>query len=303
MYNMCFTGCGCHHCRLNTPVKSYELDLPQFSKVRFVKFENPPYYLTESTEPDAGDTPSPPPSSKVESPASSTPSTVPGTDEEARRMASEKYQQHLAENISAAGKALTVTPESHVRQNPSPLPKLTRLQSCSLFGDQGQSPSSTTAATPSPQNVTSKATNIKKSKLKKKAKSKGKTAKRFAACKSRPKKATLPPVPPPALVPTVEPPADPAAPPPTPPVKTEPAANHPLGQATLSLLNRGSTTDMMDLDTLQDMVTRSVRAAVDTRSEAGSSTITKSSKGGKRRTRNKETHNRRMRFYRSLSSS
>lgn len=303
LYTMWFRVCGCHHCRLNTPDVSYEILHDCFPKSDLINLQ---------IEPDAGGTPSPTPSSKVGSPAASTPSTVPGTDEDAQKMASEKYQQHLAEvKESEAAKALASTPEGQVRQTSSPLPTLARMQSTRLFGDEqsesAATPTDTTAETPSPPIVnTTSETNKSKVKTKAKGKCKRKAAKRLAACKTKAKQPALPPVPSPEIVSPTQPPVEPAAPdtpaaPPTPEVKVEAAAAHPLGQATLNLLNRGSTNDMMDLDTLQNMVNQSVNAAVDARSETGRSVAsTRVTKQGRKR--NKDTHKRRMRFYRSLSS-
>ena len=98
-------------------------------------------------------------------------------------------------------------------------------------------------------------------------------------------------------------------------VKDEPAASPTApspgavaspGQAVHSMLNRAATTDRLDLATLQDMVNKSVQAATSAASEAPPKTLPEGSvieHGDEKITgRNKQAHNRRMRFYRSLDS-
>ena len=72
-----------------------------------------------------------------------------------------------------------------------------------------------------------------------------------------------------------------------------------LDHDTRATLNRAGTTDMVDLATLQTMIQQGVQASLDTRSTTGSS----NNQNSRKKPRDKERHNMKMRFYRSLESS
>lgn len=244
--------------------------------------------------------------------------TVQATDESARRMAMEKLDQKTPQD-----KIIPGIPSPENQQHVALLRKMTGRK---LFGSQDDLAavsvaSDSTAATPTEKSTApvagkpnKKKTKTAKTKFaKKKNKNKNKNtikppvkptpAASPIAPSAPPAPAVAPPNPASALLQqgggsvgvggvaqngTVAKPPAPVAPPSTP--RTADAAG--------TLLNRGSTADALDLDTLQKIVKESVQASLELETEK--STVSKGS--SKPRIRDKTKHNRRMRFYRSLVS-
>ena len=220
-----------------------------------------------------------------------------------------------------------VTPKSHVRANPSPpsVPKTSaklnpNIQSVALFGD-------TTSGSGGKHGQCVRKKGLRKVGLKKSAKkSKGKKGgKKTPKATPSPQTGTPPSHPGTVASPPQNPcqggspvipvpssqgtgttpqqvkPEAPETPLPKPPKEEDPLAPH-------NLLNRANTTDKISFDNLKDLVQESVRSCLgnanaghggEAQSEAPSKTTGSTVQ---KRGRDKTTHNRRMRFYRSLDS-